>query len=257
MQLESWPSDRTSSPPPDLGTPSLVAAPIYYAAPTIIEAIVPYRSSRIASDVLLASARGDGTSRVFAKRLLVATERGYRLRPRGGCSAEPAKLAGNSTRWCRRAAVSHAPPRRCRAARRVRPVRLAELLRSVFATDTFACACGGRRSVVAVVMDSAMALLAALRLLCTRRPSRLSGTRRKPNSGSMTLRSPHDRRLARQGRVCADVDPTNARRHSQHPIGARRLARFHLGQIEAFPGQRPNPACLSYRRGRAGCGSRR
>jgi len=42
----------------------------------------------------------------------------------------------------------------------------AELLRRVFATDVLTCPCGGRRSVVAVVMDSAMAR-AALGLPCT------------------------------------------------------------------------------------------
>jgi hypothetical protein len=42
-------------------------------------------------------------------------------------------------------------------------------LRRVFATDVLSCPCGGRRSVVAVVMDSAMAraVLAALGLPCT------------------------------------------------------------------------------------------
>jgi hypothetical protein len=42
-------------------------------------------------------------------------------------------------------------------------------LRRVFATDVLACPCGGRRSVVAVVVDAAMAraLLAGLGLPCT------------------------------------------------------------------------------------------
>jgi hypothetical protein len=45
----------------------------------------------------------------------------------------------------------------------------AELLRRVFATDVLSCACGGRRSVVAVVVDSARAraVLVALGLPCT------------------------------------------------------------------------------------------
>ena len=45
----------------------------------------------------------------------------------------------------------------------------AELLRRVFATDVLSCPCGGRRSVVAVVVESAMAraLLATLGLPCT------------------------------------------------------------------------------------------
>ena len=45
----------------------------------------------------------------------------------------------------------------------------AELLRRVFATDVLSCPCGGRRSVVAVVVDSAVArtVLAALGLPCT------------------------------------------------------------------------------------------
>jgi hypothetical protein len=45
----------------------------------------------------------------------------------------------------------------------------AELLRRVFATDVLLCSCGGRRSVVAVVVDSAIAraVLAAFGLPCT------------------------------------------------------------------------------------------
>ena len=45
----------------------------------------------------------------------------------------------------------------------------AELLRRVFATDVLSCPCGGRRSVIAVVVDSALAraVLAALGLPCT------------------------------------------------------------------------------------------
>jgi hypothetical protein len=45
----------------------------------------------------------------------------------------------------------------------------AELLRRVFATDVLSCPCGGRRSVVAVVVDSALAraVLAPLGLPCT------------------------------------------------------------------------------------------
>ena len=45
----------------------------------------------------------------------------------------------------------------------------AELLRRVFATDVLSCPCGGRRSVVALVVDSALAraVLAPLRLPCT------------------------------------------------------------------------------------------
>jgi hypothetical protein len=42
-------------------------------------------------------------------------------------------------------------------------------LRRVFATDVLSCPCGGRRSVVAVVVDSAIAraVLAPLGLPCT------------------------------------------------------------------------------------------
>ena len=59
------------------------------------------------------------------------------------------------------------PPRRhlvCYAG-----VPWAELLRRVFATDVLSCPCGGRRSVIAVVVDSALAraVLAALGLPCT------------------------------------------------------------------------------------------
>jgi hypothetical protein len=45
----------------------------------------------------------------------------------------------------------------------------AELLRRVFATDVLSCPCGGHRSVVAVVVDDAMAraVLATLGLPCT------------------------------------------------------------------------------------------
>ena len=45
----------------------------------------------------------------------------------------------------------------------------AELLRRVFATDVLSCPCGGRRSVVALVVDSALAraVLAPLGLPCT------------------------------------------------------------------------------------------
>ena len=48
-------------------------------------------------------------------------------------------------------------------------VQWAELLRRVFATDVVSCPCGGRRSVIAVVVDSALAraVLAALGLPCT------------------------------------------------------------------------------------------
>ena len=45
----------------------------------------------------------------------------------------------------------------------------AELLRRMFATDVLSCPCGGRRSVIAVVVDYALAcsVLAALGLPCT------------------------------------------------------------------------------------------
>jgi Putative transposase len=48
----------------------------------------------------------------------------------------------------------------------------AELLRRVFATDVLSCPCGGRRSVIAVVVDSALAraVLATLGLPCTPAP---------------------------------------------------------------------------------------
>jgi hypothetical protein len=55
-------------------------------------------------------------------------------------------------------------------------VRWAALLRRVFAADVLACPCGGRRRVVAVVVDSALAraLLAALGLPCTPAPFALA-----------------------------------------------------------------------------------
>jgi hypothetical protein len=58
-------------------------------------------------------------------------------------------------------------------------------LRRVFAADVLACPCGGRRGVVAVVVDSTIArtVLATLGLPCTRRPSR----RGQPNVGPPTL----------------------------------------------------------------------
>lgn len=53
----------------------------------------------------------------------------------------------------------------------------------------------------------------------------------------MTLRSPHDRRRARQGRGCADLAPTYARLHGRHPV--RSPARWcHL---RAPPGELPKP----------------
>src|ERR1051325_11585062 len=53
--------------------------------------------------------------------------------------------------------------------RRAGRVPWAELLRRVFATDVLSCPCGSRRSVVAVVVDSAIAraVLATLGLPCT------------------------------------------------------------------------------------------
>jgi len=63
------------------------------------------------------------------------------------------------------------PPAAATPSGSTRAARLpwAELLRRVFATDVLACPCRGRRSVVAVVVDSARAraVLAALGLPCT------------------------------------------------------------------------------------------
>jgi hypothetical protein len=58
----------------------------------------------------------------------------------------------------------------------------AELLRRVFATDVLSCPCGGRRSVVAVVVDDAMArtVLATLGLPCT--PATLAPARDPPQA---------------------------------------------------------------------------
>jgi hypothetical protein len=58
----------------------------------------------------------------------------------------------------------------------------AELLRRVFATDVLACPCGGRRSVVAVVVDAAMAraVLAVLGLPCT--PATFAPARDPPHA---------------------------------------------------------------------------
>jgi hypothetical protein len=58
-----------------------------------------------------------------------------------------------------------------------------ELLRWVFATDVRACPCGGRRTVVAVVVDSAMAraVLASLGLSCA--PATFTPARAPPPIG--------------------------------------------------------------------------
>jgi hypothetical protein len=58
----------------------------------------------------------------------------------------------------------------------------AALLRRVFAADVLACPCGGRRRVVAVVVDSALAraLLAALGLPCT--PATFAPARAPPQA---------------------------------------------------------------------------
>ena len=60
----------------------------------------------------------------------------------------------------------------------------------------------------------------------SRRPSRLRAAHRRPSSGSTTLRSPHDRRLARQGRSA----PTRSNVRPLTPPGIRWYSaarRFH------------------------------
>jgi hypothetical protein len=78
----------------------------------------------------------------------------------------------------------------------------------------------GRRSVLAVVVDAAMAraVLAPLGLPCTL--STFAPARDPPQAepGSTTLGSLHDRRRAPLGRVCADVAPTYAHVHGWHPV---------------------------------------
>jgi hypothetical protein len=72
-----------------------------------------------------------------------------------------------------------------------------------------------------------------------RRRSRLRGTRPRASSGSTTLRSPHDRRRARQG--------TGLRRRRLNVVpltppasgGARRLAGSHLGAHRGILGDAP------------------
>ncbi len=90
----------------------------------------------------------------------------------------------------------------------------AELLRRVFATDVLSCPCGGRRSVVAIVVDSAMAraVLAALGLTCTPATSRWQGG--PPPGRALVRRRFVTRPTANtfgQGSVCAEVAPTYAR----------------------------------------------
>ncbi|HEX7837465.1 MAG TPA: hypothetical protein VF469_08380 [Kofleriaceae bacterium] len=67
-----------------------------------------------------------------------------------------------------------------RGSTRAGRVPWAELLRRVFASDVVTCPCGGRRSVVAMRMDSARAgtVLAALGLPCT--PSTFAPARDPP-----------------------------------------------------------------------------
>ncbi len=159
-----------------------------------------------------------------------------------GCSARQ--------RWCPRATPSCRPARDAEPLGRARGrgAPWAQLLRRVFATDVLLCPCGGRRSVVPVVVDSAMAraVLAPLGLPCT--PGTFAPARDPPQAEfwSTTLRSPHDRRLARQRRRLRRRRP-NVRPLTQPTSGgAQWIAGSTLGPHRAILGERPNPICLSY-----------
>jgi hypothetical protein len=86
----------------------------------------------------------------------------------------------------------------------------AELLRRAFAADVLTCPCGGRRRVVAVVIDSAIAraLLAALGLPYN--PATFAPARAPPQAEFWFPDAPVARTVAERsaGRVCAEVDPT-------------------------------------------------
>jgi hypothetical protein len=85
------------------------------------------------------------------------------------CSARPASDGRSFARWYPRGGEPLSIAATPSGARRAGRVPWAELLRRVFATDVLSCPCGGRRSVVAVVVDSTMTrtVLATLGLPCT------------------------------------------------------------------------------------------
>ena len=74
-----------------------------------------------------------------------------------------------------------------------------------------------------------------------RRRSRLRGTRRRASSGSTTLRSPHDRRRARQGTDLRERRPHVRPLTQPASGGARRLAGPHLGGTSTSRGSTPKP----------------
>jgi hypothetical protein len=89
----------------------------------------------------------------------------------------------------------------------------AELLRRVFATDVLSCPCGGRRSVISVVVDSAIARGArAARAAVHADDVRACAG---PAAGRALVRRRFVARTTAdalgRGRICADVDPMCAR----------------------------------------------
>jgi hypothetical protein len=137
-------------------------------------------------------------------------------RPRAGiwcttraCSGQPTGSAPSSARWCPCPPPSPPAPAPCGTNRGGR-IPWAELLRRVFAADVLACPCGGRRRVIAIVVDSARPRACSRRSACRapRRPSRRRGPRRGPNSGSTTRCSPKVADMLGPEQVCAEVAPT-------------------------------------------------
>jgi hypothetical protein len=130
-----------------------------------------------------------------------------------------------------------------RGSARAGRVPWAELLRRVFATDVLSCPCGGRRSVVAVVVDAAMAraVLAALKLPCT--PATFSPARAPPqvklwfDDPSWPAQSPT---AAAQGRGCTDLAHPYTRLHRKHPAELAGPP-VPLGHLTASGRERPNP----------------
>ena len=100
--------------------------------------------------------------------------------PEGG--GLPRYVERELTEYLRCARPIHPARRRRAEPKRGGRVPWAELLRRVFAADVLACPCGGRRRVVAVVVDSALArtLLAALGLPCT--PATFAPARAPPQA---------------------------------------------------------------------------
>lgn len=161
------------------------------------------------------------------------------------CSARPASAGPSFARCYPRAAATHYPSRRRRAARRTSRVPWAELLRRVFATDVLSCPGAGRR-VVAVVVDSVMArvVLATLGMPCTPATFAPARNRRRASSGSTTLGNPCNRDTfgwdgsARTSPACARADIAGTRRRSA-------AGGFHPRVALRHPRDARNPACLS------------